>query len=347
VKRLALLLVALAASCGSDGSVGSEIDLSEPAAMMIRLSDLPEGFRFGEDRDCGQVGTTEGSVPDLDQFLIATRPRACFGDFSREWGGEPATVQTVLFVFDNEDDAGRAWELRKALFQNFGSIPITTERGQGDAVAFDSAGVLKPAAGEAWRDGRLVVVVYEEGLAGTDGGRDFAADLAAKQRSRIESPSDPSEEDDREIGLEDPAITIPVYWLGREFDPEGLPALTLYRGDHVGPGGGPGSDVKIDYETGGGGVTVDLWKPAAWQRFAETRLGMLARCARPTPIEIEGGRAEICEAHPNHWLAHAFYDEVVVAVNMPYCHSCVGRPSGDPYNSREGMEAVVKGLRRR
>ena len=346
MKRLALLLVALAAGCGSDGSVGGEIDLSEPAAMMIRLSDLPEGFRFGEDRDCGQVGTTEGNEPELDQFLIATRPRACFGDFSREWGGEPATVQTVLFVFDSDDDARRAWELRKTLFANFGRILITTEQGHHDAVTFDSNGVLKPGAGEAWRDGRLVVAVYEEGLGGEQG-RDFAADLALKQQRRIENPSDPTEEDDREIGLEDPAITIPVYWLGRGFDPEGLPRLTLYRGEHVGRGRGPGSDVKIDYDAEGGGVTLDLWKPPAWRRFAETRLGKLAGCARPERVEIEGGRAEICEAHPDHWLAHAFYDEVVVAVNMPYCHSCVGRPSGDPYNSREGMEAVVKGLSRR
>jgi len=346
VKRLALLLVALAAGCGGDGgdgSVAGEVDLAEPASMMVRLSDLPDGFRYGDDRDCGEIGTTEGNEPELDQFLIATRPRVCFGDFSREWGGEPATVQTVLFVFDSEDDARRAWEVRKSLFGNFGRIPITTEYGHHDAVTFDSSGVLKPGAGEVWRDGHLVVAVYEEGLAPEDGGRDFADDLAGRQKHRIDSPSDPTEEDDREIGLEDPAITIPVYWLGRELDPEGLPKLTLYRGDHVGPGGGPGSDVKIDYDADGGGVTLDLWKPEAWQRFKGTRLGKLNQC----PRSAAGGRTEICEAEPGHWLAYVYYDEVVVAVNMAYCDTCGARPPDDRYNSREGMEAVVNGLRRR
>jgi len=346
VKRIALLLVAFAAGCGGEPSVGGEADLAEPAAMMLRLSDLPEGFRYGNDRDCGEVGTTEGNVPELDQFLIATRPRACFGDFSREWGGEPATVQTVLFVFDSEDDARRAWEVRRTLFANFGRILITTEQGHHDAVTFDSEGVLRPGAGEAWRDGRLVVAVYEEGLGGEEG-RDFASELAQKQEDRLDSPSDPTAEDEREVGLEDPAITIPVYWLGREFDAGGLPKLTLYRGDHVGPGRGPGSDVKIDYDTDGGAVTLDLWKPEAWQRFKTTRLGRLARCVRPIAVEVAGGRGEVCRSGAGRWFAHAYYDELVVAVNMAYCLTCDESRSGDPYNSREGMEAVLRGLNRR
>ena len=94
-----------------------------------------------------------------------------------------------------------------------------------------------------------------------------------------------------------------------------------------------------------GGVTLDLWKPEAWERFKGTKLGKLGRCARPVAVEVEDGRAEVCEAQ--HWLAHVYYDEVVVAVNMAYCYTCGGRPAGDPYNSRDGMEAVVRGLRRR
>jgi hypothetical protein len=356
VKRAPALvpLLLVLAACGGESAPDDEPDLSEPAAMTLRLSDLPQGFRYGDDRGCGELGTTEGDEPELDEFLIESRPRACFGDFAREWGGPPPLVQTALFLFDSDEDAQRAWELRKPLFGSFARIYLTSERGAGDAVAFDSAGLQRRGAGEAWRDERLVVAVYEEGLSG-DEGRDFAGGLAEKQRERIESPSSPDVEDDREIGLEDPAIAIPVYWLGRAFAPDDLPSLELDRGEHL-RGGGPGSEVKIDY-AGEGIVTLDLWKPEAWSRFKTTRLGRIgwsAPCARRTDVQVEGGQAEIyggytkgCTGEPDHWLAHVYYDEVVVAVNMAYCDACGGRPAEDPFNSRRGMEAVVRGLRRR
>lgn len=322
--------------------------------MMLRLSDLPAGFRYGDDRGCGPVGTTEGRNPPLDAFLVETAPEACFGDFNRAWGNEPRSVKSAIFVFGSGDDADRAWRLRKGLL-HYGGIYLTAERELEDSTVFDSRGVMARGVGETWRDGRLVVAVYEEGLAGDDGSG-FVRDLADRQRHRIESPSDPTEEDDREVGLDDPAIEIPVYWLGREFEPDGLPELKLYRGDNV-AGHGPGDEVKIDYETDGGGVTLDLWRPERWKAFKATRLGKVgwsAPCARRTDLAIDGGRAEVyggysgaCLGAPDHWLAHVYYDEVVVAVNMAYCYSCGGRPTGDPYNSREGMEAVVRGLRRR
>jgi hypothetical protein len=93
--------------------------------------------------------------------------------------------------------------------------------------------------------------VYEEDVNGGPD-RKFAAALADKQRDRIESPSEPSApEDDREVGLSDPAIAVPVYWLGLEFEPEGLPKLELYRGDYLGGGHGPGAEVKIARGDGG------------------------------------------------------------------------------------------------
>ena len=336
-RAAALAALLLLAGCGGDSPrADEEPDLSEPEAMTLRLSDLPHGFRYGDDRGCGELGTTEGKEPELDRFLVEARPRACLGDFTREWGGPPPLVQTALFLFDSAEDAERAWELRKVLFRSFARILLTTERGGDDTVTFDSEGLQRFGAGEAWRDDGLVVAVYEEGLAG-ERGREFVADLAEKQRGRIESPSSPVQEEDREIGLEDPAIAIPVYWLGREFAPEGLPPLELDRGEHV-RGTGPGSDVKIDY-AGGGIVTLDLWRPEAWENFERTRLGKLARCQAH-------GRVRICRGRIGHWLAQVHEDGVVVAVNMPYCFAC-RRPADDPYNSREAIESVVRGLRRR
>jgi hypothetical protein len=356
VKRyLAAAALLALAGCGGDSSLDDEPDLAEPAAMMLRLSDLPAGFRYGDDQVCGNSWSTDGNEPELAEFLIETRPRGCIAEFAREWGGPPRIAQATLFLFESDDDAKRAWELRKQLFDSFGRIVMTTERGHGDAVVFDSNGLQQLGAGEAWRDGRLVVAVYEEGLS-DEKGRAFAAHLAEKQRGRIASPSNPAKEDDREIGLEDPAIAMPVYWLGRAFEPEGLPELTLYRGDYV-RGDGPGNEVKIDYEADGTSVTLALWKPERWRRFKATRLGKIrwsAPCARRTELEVPGGRAEIygayggaCRGEPNRWLAHVYYDEVVVAVNMAYGEAGPDVPGRGRYNSRDGMEAVVRGLRRR
>jgi hypothetical protein len=358
VSRILLLAALLfIVGCGGESSKTADPANSPLEAMMLRLSDLPKGFRYGDDAACGQVGTTEGSVPELDRFILETRPKACFGEFNRVYGGEPGQVQTALFRFDSDADAERAWERRKQLFGSYGPIFITTERPRGEFIEFDSRGLNNPGVGETWRDGSLVVAVYEEGLAG-DQGRWFARDLAERQRRRIESPTKPVEtqEDNREVGLDDPLIVVPIYWLGQEFAPEDLPRLELYRGDHLG-GAGPGNEVKIDYQGERAAVNLDLWKPDEWREFKTTRLGKMiwsGPCARRSELMVEGARAEIyggyskgCDGEPDHWLAHVYYPDVVVAVNMSYCYMCGGRPASDPYNSRTGMEAVVRGLRRR
>ena len=80
----------------------------------------------------------------------------------------------------------------------------------------------------------------------------------------------------------------------------GFPPLELYRGDHL-RGGGPGNEVKIDYAGDASSVTLDLWKPEAWERFERTRLGKLARC--PAVVRGRGRAAEICRGRIGHWLA--------------------------------------------
>jgi hypothetical protein len=227
VRRLPLLAVLVVGlGCGGESTKTADPAKSPLEAMMLRLSDLPKGFRYGDDAACGEVGTTEGTVPELDRFIAETRPSACLGEFNRVYGGEPGQVQTALFRFDSDADAERAWERRKQLFGSYGPIFITTERPRGEFIEFDSRGLNNPGVGETWRDGALVVAVYEEGLAG-DQGRWFARDLAERQRRRIESPTKPVEtqEDDREVGLNDPSIAVPIYWLGKEFAPEEARAL--------------------------------------------------------------------------------------------------------------------------
>jgi hypothetical protein len=329
--------------------------------MLLRLADLPEGFGYVDEGECSMVTTLGSPSPKLDEFLVAALPELCSASFRRHWGGEPRKVQSVIFRFRTEGDATRGWELRKQLLSARQSIHLTTERDEDeDVVRFDSRGVNEPAAGEAWRDGRLLVAVYEEGLEG-DPGRDFAQDLAEKQQRRIDSPSlpDPREEDDRTVALDDPELPVPVLWLGERYEPGGgLPPLELYNAGNVGaPGGGPGNELKLDYGGKGTNVNVDIWEPERWERVKATRFGRLiwsVPCARRSESVVEGGRAEIyggyskgCKGEPDHWLAHVYLDDAVVTLNMAYCFICGGHSRTDPYNSRKGMEAVVRGLKRR
>ena len=71
----------------------------------------------------------------------------------------------------------------------------------------------------------------------------------------------------------------------------------------------------------------------------------LVATARPPPMPLPAP-VGACPTRPfDYFLAHAYLGETVVAVNLPICSACVGRGyEPDPYDSLEGMEAVVNGL---
>jgi hypothetical protein len=199
------------------------------------------------------------------------------------------------------------------------------------------------------------------------------AALARLQQRRIAGtlPARPPT-DKVELQLDDPTLTLPVYWLGRSFDPAGaLPRLDLVEASVLGtvPGTGPGNAVKLDYSGSAAGhsvgVTIDLWQPDAWQRFRATLLGRLvwdSDCARKTTLRLPDGHADIFEGYgtqrpleppcpsrpPDRVLAHVYLHGIVAAVDMPYCFSCAAPPvSGTPYETVPGMTAIAKGLRLR
>jgi hypothetical protein len=193
--------------------------------------------------------------------------------------------------------------------------------------------------------------------------------FAQLQQRRIAgtSPAAPPT-DTIELQLDDPALKLPVYWLGRSFDPAGsLPELDLAEAIVLATG--PGNSVKLDYGGVSGGhtigITFDLWEPDAWERFRRTRLGRLvwdSGCARKTTLQLPDGHADIFQGYgtrqtleppcpsrpPDRVLAHVYLDGVVAAVDMPYCYVCAGPPVlRNPYETVAGMTAIAKGLRLR
>ncbi len=145
-------------------------------------------------------------------------------------------------------------------------------------------------------------------------------------------------------------------WSGsgvRSSPSPGLPPLILT--DSHGPGGPPGLAASLEY----GPLTVDLWPPRAFARFARTRVGRLVRrqrCARTERFAVPGGRATLVGGYahpprrcggraPDVWFADVELGDVVVAVNRPICLLCLD--GGGRYASPAALKAVVAALRRR
>jgi hypothetical protein len=366
---LATALALLAAGCG--GGAPTEAGEAGTRQLVLHPPDLARGYQYGDDTSCGGVSASEGEWPRLEPLFAQERPDACQMELQWVWEGEPRysrLVTSAAYVFDDADGARRAYEARDELAFYAAALRVR-ERGaldlgdEGELLRGDGAN--NPASGVAWRDGKVVAVLVLEP------GKDKAARaLAAKQQERIEHPAEPRPEppeNDPELQLDDPALELPVYWLGRTLDPPGeLPPAELELAT-VG-GSGPGQSVQLWYRVGGDvpdTLTLDTWVPEAWERFRRTRLGRLvwdSPCARKEIVPVAGGRAEIflgygapnpvqrpCPARPHdRVVAHVYYQDVVVAVNMPYCYECARpEPRPSPYTTPEATDEVVRSLRLR
>lgn len=360
---LAVALVVVSAGCADsnrDAKSGShQRSSANPRQYVLQPRDLSRGYEYGDDSGCGYPSASEGDWPKLEPLFATERPNACNMELQWVWGGEPPYargVTSAAYVFRDADSARRAFEARDELALYSSSL-LVKERESVDlgdeAEQLRGRGLNNPASGIVWRYGRVIALVVVEPA------KDKAArELAEKQQTRLErtSTSVPKQpENDPELQLDDPGLKLPVYWLGRSFNPpDDLPPLKL-EFSSVG-GAGPGQSVQLWYN----GVTLDTWRLDAWGEFRRTRLGRLiwdSPCARKTVVDVEGGRAEIFEGYaapypvkrpcprqpPNRLIAHVYYDKVVVAVNMPYCYECA-TPSTGPYGTLTAMKILVRSL---
>lgn len=360
---LAVALVVVTAGCANSNrdakSGGHPRSSANPRQYVLQPRDLSRGYEYGDDTVCGYPDASEGDWPKLEPLFAEERPNSCIMELQWVWGVEPPYtrgVASAAYVFRDADSARRAFEARNELALYTASLSVeetkSVELGN-EAKQLRGQGLNNPASGIVWRYGNVVAIVIVEPT------KDKAArELAKKQQARLKRPSTsvPKQpENDPELRLDDPGLKLPVYWLGRSYDPPNdLPPLKL-ESSRVG-GGGPGQSIQLWYN----GVTLDTWRLDAWRKFRHTRLGRLiwdSPCARKTVVDVEGGRAEIFEGYaapypvkrpcprqpPNRLIAHVYYEKVVVAVNMPYCYQCA-TPSTGPYGTLAAMKILVRSL---
>ena len=285
----AATLAVLAVAGGVTGAAA--IQGADPAPLTLRLTDLPKGWRVGDDTGCGPMGT-EGATPEVTALVLEFHPQACVREFNRVWAsGKPFYVQSLAMTFATDGGADRAFNVTPGLFDFFGfegAVRSTTVVAIGDRsqVFVQPKGSPpgpqpSPETAIAWRSGETYAFVVAS--APTQGDATTAAIAYARaQQTRIEAPTPVSDADfdDLEVGLDDPKLEVPVWWLGRSWDPPGTqPLMELFSAGtgHPKPHALPGQSVMLSYyppppfsPANRGSASIFIWRPTAWELLAHT-----------------------------------------------------------------------------
>lgn len=178
------------------------------------------------------------------------------------------------------------------------------------------------------------------------------------------------------------ASDIAVYWLGKQVPASAdLPGLVLAKVTAAEQGRGPGYRYILQYASaddrfGPAAVLLQLWNRTAWDRgMGQTpRIGGLrppweSPCWIQEDVALLDGRATIFSgfeedtarievvsssearscpsAPPDHFSAHAYVGDSVLLIDMPGRNSVREGHVKSPYNTRAGVEAIVRALRPR
>jgi hypothetical protein len=388
---VAALLVLLAALVLGGAEAATPTKQKRAAVQrLLRLSDVGPGHFFlifpveGSTRRppkilCGRVDPAD-QERKLKQFLDRHPVSGCFTTYVTFFaiGESPAYHVVGSGALDAGSAAVAAAGLAVApqllshLFDNELPTEVPAPETVGDETRlfrisdYPIFGDEHPGASLlAWRSGRVLAAVFVQGGDEATNDRE-AVELARVQQGRIESPTPYTrgERYDREAGFEDPAIDVPIYWLGRTFRPErSLPAAKLEGGASVKSLGGglPQQRLGVYYSND---LQLRTWTAAGWRRFSSTRPGREAiglHCTKEREVPLEEGSAIVYSAYrrdfescpksaPTRHFAVAEIGDTVVAVDLPICRRC--NPGGDespseanPYNSAAAIRLAVQALR--
>jgi hypothetical protein len=363
-----------------DESTASRTPEDPAEQMVLRLHDLPLGyflldFSEGAERpfECEEIRPASPG-PRLKSFVRRFAPQGCLGSYLRLY--RISGTASAAVVGTGAMDAGSA----AAADEGFALAPVllaklAEERLEevpalavtGDATRLFHWKHVPPIFRNGrlgsflvWRSGNALAAVFASAgsLATSDR---IAAELAERQQAHIASPTPytKAERNSSEVWLDNPALTFPVHWLGRNFNPDhGLPPIKLQWGGAPTRGEAlPGQKLLLNYSRD---VNLNSWTARGWKRFLRTpgsRIMRTWRCTESIELEIPGGHARVFAAHghdfdvcpdrpPELFFAFAYLDGTVTAVNFVSCPHCEQTPYG-VYNSLRGMKEVVRGLRLR
>src|SRR5919109_4146012 len=157
-----MLVGALAASAASHA-----LDASP---LTLRLVDLPQGWRVGDDSGCGQVGL-ESAPPEVVELVARHRPYACGREFNRVWGtAPPFYLESVAMTFADSGGARDALAAAQPVVRYMTALdgarfvrtsPVIGDASTGFSVprAYLPGPQPSPAAVVVWRSGDILSIV--------------------------------------------------------------------------------------------------------------------------------------------------------------------------------------------
>jgi len=356
-----------------------------PTWLILRLSDLPLGYlKFdlqeeqGERIYCSRLTHPDDTPPKIGRFVDRFHPRGCLGAYYRLYSlpGEepgPRLAATGVLPMHSSKAAGAGWALVPNLLGRLlGRVPKEVAAGErvGSATRlFHSDDFPRyyrlgnRASFLVWRSGNTLAAIMAIGPSFAADDR-AAAELARRQQAHIERPTryTLAERFDGEVPLDDPAIDIPAYWLGRNFRPgDGLPDNRLFASGfseeptpetHEGLTEGPIAPLNVLYEN----IRLGIWTPETWGVFTASKTSRAItswKCTRTRAIRLAEGSATIYGGYkknfrrcpkeaPKAFTAWVDVGGLQVVVNAPPAPDFI--ETVNPYGSFAGMEAIVRSL---
>jgi len=388
--------VVLLTGPSSDAAVRYQPPKVDQSRMLLRLPDLPVGYGNGylgeglgsDGLLCRAFSHDADQAGPVAEFARAYRPRGCIAAYQSRFtipGQEPvaAAVFSGVMALGSAAATEQAWDLVPTMLARVltGAPPQEVEtslRVGSRTRLFHTARAWYPYAlrGKhkasllAWRSGNTVAVVVAMGGAVATNDR-VVAELAPRQQAHIHKPTPytAAERSDAEVGLDDPAIDIPVYWLGRTFRPGGgLATNRLFSAyfqseprpeEKIGEGSlgfaeAPSGLLTIGYSN----FQLATWTPATWHVFTESKASRVVtgwKCTRTRTMSLPDRSATIFAGYaknfgtcptkpPNRYTAWVEIGGVKIVVNPPLMGDGL---FNTPYSSFEGMEAIVRSLKLR
>ncbi len=360
----------------------------KPIERLLRLHDLPLGFHVLETAfteiqlpsiGCESIDPADPR-PRLARFLRRYSPDGCLALYVRMFrvpgqGPDPILAGSGAIELPSVEAAEMALavsrELLGHLFDDQPPKELEPPEAVGDAsrlFQWEEQSLFgsdePPSSILVWRSGNVVAATFASGYLSPPADR-TATELARLQQQHVEAPTPytKSELDDTEVGLENPALDVPVQWLGRRFAAGGplktLKLLDTASSEFSGPreprAGLFYSDrLTVDHAER---VTIDLWSPGQWRRLQARRKrppGSL-RCATARELRLPNGRATIvsgferigrtCGKHSHRaYTARIRLPGVVVTVETAMVCATCAEPGRGSYDSSRGMAAIARGL---